>query len=104
MPTWRVLQLLLAQLDSMFGTKSRRKPASDLFEDHSICKWGTVAYTYPTDTDASILCGPVHNRTVYFAGKHCGVRASEIATINGAMESGKQAAELVLEDLSKSKM
>ena len=99
MPTWRVVQLLLAQLDGMFGTKKRRKPATESFEDHSICKWGTIAYTYPTSPDAAVLCGPVHNKAIYFAGEHCGVPASEIATINGAFESGKAAAERVLADL-----
>ena len=98
LPTWKVIQLFLTQLDNMFGTKKNRRPASAAYEDHSICKWDSVAYTYPTHGDPSILCGPINHNSVYFAGEHCGVEASEIATINGAMESGKKAAERVVQE------
>jgi monoamine oxidase len=105
LPTWKVIQLFLTQLDNMFGSKTNRRPASALYDDHSICKWDSVAYTYPTSGDPTILCGPINQNSVYFAGEHCGVEASEIATINGAMESGKKAAErVVAEGFRKSKM
>ncbi len=97
MPVWRVVQLWLAQLDAMFGTKERRRPATDTFQDHSICRWDQVAYTFPTAGAPEKLCGPVGD--VYFAGEHCGVKESEIATINGAFESGRSAANKVIVSL-----
>ncbi len=97
MPTWKVVQLWLTQLDNMFGTKERRRPATDSFEDHSICRWDQVAYTYPTAGAPETLCGPVGD--VFFAGEHCGVPESEIATINGAFESGRSAAKKVIQQL-----
>jgi|JI10StandDraft_1071094.scaffolds.fasta_scaffold1317363_1 monoamine oxidase len=97
MPVWRVVQLWLSQLDAMFGTRERRRPASDTFQDHSICRWDQVAYTYPTTGSPEKLCGPVGD--VFFAGEHCGVKESEIATINGAFESGRSAANRVIESL-----
>jgi hypothetical protein len=93
MPVWRVVQLWLAQLDAMFGTKEKRRPASDSFQDHSICRWDQVAYTFPTSGSPETLCGPVND--VFFAGEHCGVKESEIATINGALESGRSAARKI---------
>ncbi len=102
MPTWKVVQLWLAQLDAMFGTKDKRRPASDCFEDHSICRWDQVAYTYPTPCAPETLCGPLGN--VFFAGEHCGVPESEIATINGALESGRSAATKIIASLRKAKL
>jgi len=104
LPTWKVIQLFLTQLDNMFATKSNKRPASKTYEDHSICKWDSVAYTYPTHGDPTELCGPINQNSVYFAGEHCGVEASEIATINGAMESGKKAAERVAQAMRVSKL
>lgn len=55
---------------------------------------------YPTSGAPEELCGPVGD--VFFAGEHCGVKESEIATINGAFESGRSAAQLVLQSLRAS--
>jgi monoamine oxidase len=81
--------------------QEKRKPASDAFEDHSICRWDQVAYTYPTAGAPETLCGPLGS--VFFAGEHCGVPQSEIATINGALESGRSAAKAVLQSLQTEK-
>lgn len=104
MPAWKQLRVCLQQLDAMFGTKSDRHPATDSYDDHSICKWDTVAYTYPSGISPEILCGPVASKTVFFCGEHCGTNMSEIATINGALESARFAANGVLASFRESKL
>ena len=100
-PMWKVLQSCLYQLDLMFRTKDLKNPASSLYEDHSFCRWESVAYTYPKDGDPKVLSEPYFGGSLYFAGEHCGVDQSEIATINGALESGKHAAEQILNPKSR---
>ncbi len=132
-PAWKVVQQCLLQLDDMFGTKEDKRPATSSYEDHVICKvggaqlspavgahslqWDTVAYTYPSGITPEVLCGPVANGTICFAGEHCGTvrgpslsvrrssgcaqAASEIATINGALESARVAADYVTTSLGK---
>lgn len=109
-PTWRTVDAVLKQLDSMFSASSDRTPASRCYTDHIICDWVKFpnicsSYSSPSGGNplAAAFAQTYHGGAISIVGEHVqGHDHYEIGTINGAMESAKLAASSILRMLTTS--
>jgi len=94
-----IVQAFLYQLDCMFGTPADPTPATTHYEDKMTHNWSKdpfirCAYTYPTvdmsEEQRLDISKPLNNK-VFFCGEATVVE-HELATLNGALESGLKAA------------
>ncbi len=93
-------RLLLAQLDTMFGSRLEPHPASKAYVAHIIKDWSQDrlargAYSHPTigaHGARAVIGSPVDDR-LFFCGEACNEAVNPC--VNGAMESGRLAAQLV---------
>lgn len=100
-----IVQAFLYQLDCMFGTAEDPTPATTHYEDKMMHNWSKdpfirCAYTYPSLMPLAQrleLSKPLNDR-IFFCGEATVVE-HELATLNGALESGLKAATETLSTL-----
>eukprot|EP01111_Echinosteliopsis_oligospora_P015763 TRINITY_DN632_c0_g1_i1.p1 TRINITY_DN632_c0_g1~~TRINITY_DN632_c0_g1_i1.p1 ORF type:complete len:463 (+),score=118.47 TRINITY_DN632_c0_g1_i1:238-1626(+) len=92
----------LHQLNTMYGSREEPNPAHTYYEDKMTHNWSKdpyirCAYSYPTMMPHALrleLAEPIADK-LFFAGEAT-VKRAEIATINGAVESGGRVADEII--------
>jgi lysine-specific histone demethylase 1B len=100
-----IVQAFLYQLDCMFGTPEDPTPATTHYEDKMTHNWSKdpfirCAYTYPTlmPLEQRLEISKPLKDKIFFCGEATAVE-HELATLNGALESGLKAANLAYNTL-----